>query len=119
MAIDYSVRPVIFFYLTREVERRVVAPILNGLEEEGIPFELKEVSGSANEIAYQAACESSLQVGIGCDDQNLVLHYKNLLAEDPYIVIGRFQSVPKDILKDFGSNCARLVKGMPFKKLNL
>ncbi len=36
-----------------------------GLEEEGVPWEEKEVQGNAQSLAKQAAQESQLGIGIG------------------------------------------------------
>lgn len=51
--------------------------VLLGIEEEGIPFVVQE-SHSADIIhsAWLAACQSPLLVGIGCNREQLVVHYK-------------------------------------------
>jgi len=90
-------------------------PLLNGIEEEEIPVQTREImEESAVERAHQAALASRLSVGIGFDDHKVMVHYKNLPADHPLFVIDR------DNVTDFralGANAARLVKGVPFKIL--
>ncbi len=117
MAIDLTTRPQIFVYLVQGIQEQDILSLLNGLEEEGIPYFVKQRAEiTAVEAAYQAALDSSLQVGIGCDNQDLVLHYKNLNSAKPYLVLSNFKKRAKEVVKDFGGNGARLVKGIPFKE---
>ncbi|GCF95232.1 PduH protein [Enterococcus florum] len=118
MALDFSIQPKIFIYLTNSDLEKSIPFLLYGIEEEGIPFEVKTTQHrDAVQAGYQAAKDSSLITGVGCDGQTLVLHYKNLEPEKPYLVIDRYQTKPNEHLKDFGSNCARLIKGIPLKSL--
>ncbi|SQI23064.1 propanediol dehydratase reactivation protein [Salmonella enterica subsp. arizonae] len=53
--------------------------VLLGIEEEGIPWVVQEQE--AGEVIYQAwlaASRSPLLVGIACDREKLIVHYKNL-----------------------------------------
>lgn len=91
-------------------------PILNGIEEEQIPVSTKDVS--INNIvsrAYQAALASRLSVGIAYENNRYVVHYKNLPEQAPLfdLTINDDQQ-----LRRLGANAARLVKGIPFKKLS-
>ncbi|STU92084.1 propanediol dehydratase reactivation factor small subunit [Klebsiella pneumoniae] len=53
--------------------------VLLGIEEEGIPFVLQpQTGGDLIHHAWQAAQRSPLQVGIACDRERLIVHYKNL-----------------------------------------
>lgn len=117
MAVDFKVRPQIYIYLTATDLQPSIKDLLYGIEEEGIPFEIVEQVNEKDVIAaaYEAAKTSSLMVGVGCDGEKLVLHYKNLASQRPYLLIDRYQTKPKQLIKDFGSNCARLVKGVSFK----
>ncbi|STT56397.1 propanediol dehydratase reactivation factor small subunit [Klebsiella pneumoniae] len=55
-----------------------------GIEEEGIPFVLQpQTGGDLIHHAWQAAQRSPLQVGIACDRERLIVHYKNLPASTP------------------------------------
>ena len=51
--------------------------VLLGIEEEGIPFVLQpQTGGDLIHHARQAAQRSPLQVGIACDRERLIVHYK-------------------------------------------
>lgn len=91
-------------------------PLLNGIEEEAIPVQTKVITeDDVTMRAYQAALASRLSVGIGFDDQHVVVHYKNLHAEQPLFTVTRDSA---DRLRRLGANAARLVKGVPFKTLD-
>jgi hypothetical protein len=97
------------------VPEEIMAPILWGLEEEGIPIEFGEAAnGSAENLAKQAANSSPLNVGIGIDstEQAVVLHHRDLPAGKPLFTLnaGDFQPLR---LRQLGVNAARLVKGDP------
>ncbi len=58
--------------------------VLLGIEEEGIPFVLQaQTGGDLVHYARQAAQRSPLLVGIACDREQLIVHYKNLPASTP------------------------------------
>jgi hypothetical protein len=97
------------------VPEEIMAPILWGLEEEGIPVEFGEAaSGSAEALAKEAADGSPLNVGIGIDliEQVVVLHHRDLPVGKPLISLGFGEFQPLR-LRQLGVNAARLVKGNP------
>ena len=90
-------------------------PVFWGLEEEGIPFDVQEVShGNAVALAKEAAQMSPLNVGIAVSgtEQIVVLHHRDLPADQPLFVISLLQVGAKD-LRRLGINAARLVKTEP------
>lgn len=90
--------------------------VLLGMEEEGIPYEISNVSlGNSIEIGYKASLESPLGVGIGIDDDSIVLHFNKLDKDHPIFVI-QFKS-SSDKKRSLGANAARLVTKMPFKEI--
>ncbi|WP_082602789.1 glycerol dehydratase reactivase beta/small subunit family protein [Lentilactobacillus kisonensis] len=113
----YDERPAICIGMPEKLNKQLpenLTPILNGIEEEQIPFKMIESDGSsAIDRAYQAAVASRLSVGISFDDQQIVVHYKNLKPNEPLFVVPIDN--PTNIRK-IGANAARLVKGVPFKK---
>lgn len=115
---NFQVRPEIMIILKKGLNQESFQPVLYGLEEEGIPFHLeeKEVKNICLE-SYQGAVSSSLQVGICFDDNDVMIHHKNLDENKPYMTLTRYQTRPKEQLKDFGGNAARLVKGIAFKTI--
>ncbi|MBU5359700.1 glycerol dehydratase reactivase beta/small subunit family protein [Enterococcus raffinosus] len=119
MELDLNVRPVVLIYLDKRASAEDIQYIFYGLEEEKIPYSLEQRNFStATEAAYIAANTSSLNVGIGYVNNEVALHYKNLAPETPYQSIQRVVTCPPLILKSFGGNAARLVKGVPFKSID-
>jgi len=94
----------------------ILKQILYGMEEEGIPFQLKEVQSSnvINE-SYQASMESPLLVGVAYLNDQVVIHYRSLPLKQPIFNETRLASKDKKFLRALGANAARLVKGIPFK----
>lgn len=98
----------------------ILDPVLWGLEEEGIPFELRTAaSGTAVALAKQAAGASALGVGVGIHEQEhtVVLHHRDLPAERPLFRLSETElhALP---LRVVGMNAARLAKGQPLVFLN-
>ncbi|MBU9788312.1 glycerol dehydratase reactivase beta/small subunit family protein [Lentilactobacillus sp. IMAU92037] len=117
MAIDND-RPAILIALSDKLNNKLpgnLEPMLHGIEEEQIPFQMIQVADSSSAVdrAYQAAVASRLSVGISFDDQQIVVHYKNLNPNEPLFVVPIDN--PTNVRK-IGANAARLVKGVPFKK---
>lgn len=114
MPIDRS-RPAIIIALPKGTEKfpEHLRSILYGIEEEQIPFQFEQSDlDTAVERAYRAALSSRLSVGISFDNNQIVIHYKNLRPEHPLFSerIG-----DETELRRMGANAARLVKGVPFK----
>ena len=119
MELELNVRPVVLIYHDNRSSTEDIQFVLYGMEEEKIPYSLEQKNFStATEAAYVAANTSSLNVGIGYVNNEVVLHYKNLAPETPYQSIQRVVTCPPMILKRFGGNAARLVKGVPFKSID-
>jgi propanediol dehydratase-reactivating factor small subunit len=92
-----------------------IQPVLWGMEEEGIPFEIQECSsGEVIGVAKEAAHISPLNVGIGVDGAQgtIVLHHRDLPADQPLFVLS-FREAGTRTLQRLGINAARLVKSEP------
>jgi hypothetical protein len=92
-----------------------VQELLCGAEEEGVPceVELARTDDRAGELAFQAAEESVLGVGMGVDREGAAaVHYSKLPRERPLFVLN--YRIDGGKLRSLASNAARLVKGMPF-----
>ncbi|WP_354690346.1 glycerol dehydratase reactivase beta/small subunit family protein [Phytobacter sp. RSE-02] len=88
--------------------------VLWGIEEEGIPWRWQQASGlDVVAHAWQAANQSALLVGIACDNQQLVIHYRNLPASAPLFTLMLHEDLQSR--RKAGNNAARLVKGIPFR----
>jgi hypothetical protein len=93
----------------------LLEPILWGLEEEGIPAEMRPpAAGTAAELAKLAADNSPLNVGIAicAADRAVALHHRDLAAPQPLFVLRPDELEPAR-LRRLGVNAARLVKGNP------
>lgn len=107
-------RPIVRI-MTLEVSAPEALPILWGLEEEGIPAEIHEVSGGrAVTLAKQAADMSPLNVGIGMNGAEgmVALHHRDLPGEQPLFTLA-MKGVQTVQFRILGANAARLVKGEP------
>ena len=115
-SVDLALKPTILVVATKDFNEDVFSAVFYGIEEEGIPYTFEKRLGlDVRQAAFDAARSSSLSVGIACDGQTLVLQYKNLPLENPFLVLNDFTSLHKQKVKDFGSNGARLVKGVSLK----
>ena len=106
--------PAVGIFITPPISRDTVNYILWGLEEEGIPAELKEMEGESAAVLLSklAADSSSLNVGIGMDKSEVVLHHRDLPREKPLFSLGA-EELNRTNLRCLGANAARLVKGNP------
>ena len=107
-------RPAIWIFTPHSILTDSFQPILWGLEEEGIPFEIREESkGSIVDLAKQAAAGSPLNVGIGVGENGeIALYHQDLLTETPVFSLTSKHRQPLS-LRRLGINAARLVKGQP------
>jgi hypothetical protein len=95
----------------------VVAYVLHGIEEEGLPFSVEENEElDSIELAYRGAELSHLGVGIGITEKEVVLHFIKLKEDQPLFSVPSYSDV--ETLRALGSNAARIVKRMPFKNLD-
>lgn len=112
------IKPSINVYYFNELNEGNFEYLLNGIEEEGIPYELKpSESNDSLKLSYDACIDSRLGVGLGISKSNIVLHYEKLDISSPLFIIemkGR-----KELMRALGSNAARLVKRMPFKEIQI
>lgn len=93
----------------------ITAPILWGLEEEGIPAVISsESQGDAQQLAKSAAVESPLSVGIGIDGvaMEIALHHRDLPNDKPLFLL-QAKEIRPEVLRRLGANAARLAKGEP------
>lgn len=112
-------RYLICIYCNEEIKgHKLVDQIGYGIEEEGIPFKIyfKE-ENSVHNLAYNAAQQSKLGIGIGVDsNKNIVLQMEKLKKRNP-IFDKKIENF--DQAKIMGVNAARLEKKIPFKEFDL
>lgn len=109
-------KPTLHLFYAPSISPEVLQQVEYGIEEEGIPCVVQEKSGlKALDLAWEAAQTSRLSVGLGLDQENLVLHFSKLPQETPLFQI--LARSPEWQLRALGANGARLVKKMPLKEL--
>lgn len=89
-----------------------LSEICAGLEEEGVLYEVVNISYSdVKTLAYNAANHSKLRVGIGITNESAALQLKNLPIDKPIFTIelGTHQAYP--CCRKLGTNAARAIKG--------
>ena len=94
-----------------------IKEITYGIEEEGIPYEITEEEFSdVIKKAYEESFNSRLSFGIALNDEKAVFHFSKLKEENPLFLVN-IKSMDKKDLRAYGSNAARLIKGIPFKEV--
>jgi len=104
--------PAVWINAASPLSEAALAPVLWGLEEEGIPARIFETAGGPVDLlAKEAADGSPLDVGIGFNgmERIVVLHHRDLPIQSPLFRVGPddFEIEP---LRRLGINAARLVK---------
>lgn len=110
--------PCIFVCLNN-LKEPFLKEILAGIEEEGIPYNVKNISFSEGTIlreVYTAAQESRMGIAIAVMGDRIVLHFNKLKEEKPLIDI-KLNLYEKEKARIVGCNAARLYKIMPFKDM--
>lgn len=106
---------VVVYYQSHPGAHEGLREIHAGLEEEGVLFRTEEQPNRhderAIELAYSAACVSTLAVGVGLDAHGAVcVHHAKLDPSSPFLL---HEHVSRTGLRRIGQDAARMVKGMP------
>ena len=92
-----------------------IKEIAYGIEEEGIPYEITEENFyDITKKAFEISQDSRLSVGIAVNSEEAVIHFSKLKIEKPLFILS-LQGTELGKLRIYGSNAARLIKGIPFK----
>lgn len=112
---EQTEKAAVWIFVFQPLPDWIAEPILWGLEEEGIPADIREVPGEkAESLAKQAADGSPLNVGVGINwsDKAVALSHRDLPVARPLFLLGPADLNPHQ-LRRLGANAARLVKGEP------
>jgi hypothetical protein len=106
-------KPAVLIHTKKNIDEKKYIDIFYGIEEEGIPsrketFELNE----GIKLASNASEKSSLGVGIGIDNNWIIVHQEKLDNKEFLFKIS-LDSSP-EAKRELGKNAARLVKKTPF-----
>ena len=79
-------KPAINIYYSSQIDKNEekIRTLLNGIEEEGIPYRLiSEDTADILALSYEACASSILGVGMGVNREEIVLHYNKLHKQQP------------------------------------
>jgi hypothetical protein len=110
--------PSIFVYVNSS-EESLLKEILAGIEEEGIPYDIKKADLKETNMLrdiHSASEQSRMGIAIGVVNNRVILHYNKLREEKPLVNI-TLNPYDKEKARKIGCNAARLYKVMPFKDL--
>jgi hypothetical protein len=103
-------RPVVLISVNREADREILKWILAGLEEQSVLWRLKVEEGEAAGLAYRAARESILKVGLGLSAAGQIALQQAQMGGHPLYLLA---SATPEEARALGENAGRLVKGLP------
>lgn len=99
--------------------------IMYGIEEEEVPYNFEYVEKNAIntenivKIAYEQARKSKLLLGVAICKQKVVSHYSKLEENKPLFELNNLKDAKDMEKRIFGSNIARIVKGIPLKSVEI
>ena len=106
-------KPSVLIYVSSP-DQDLLKEVLAGIEEEGVPFEVKEQEGDLDALACKAAAESVLGSGIGMTGNRLAMQMAGLpKGKNVFELI----SPGFAQCRNLGANSARAVKKLPFKEI--
>lgn len=112
---EYGEKPTVKIkYHKTEMAADLLAHITAGLEEQSVPWELVEGSGTIMELGREASIESPLRIGIGMDKDFSIGLFHAKIDEKPLFLIKR--ATVKQA-RTLGENAGKLVKRLPLKSL--
>lgn len=106
-----------------EPEAEWVEHVEHGLEEEGVPWQVRPADGLAADaagaqvatLAHRAATDSPLNIGVGVHSARIVVHHARLAVTAP---VYDASSVDATTARALGTNAARLAKGTPLRPVD-
>ncbi|WP_315116356.1 glycerol dehydratase reactivase beta/small subunit family protein [uncultured Clostridium sp.] len=107
---------------SHDPEERILVEVLAGMEEEGIPWEVVDVtkinSGLKDEdlikMAYEACKESNMGIGVAINKNKVAVHYIKLKEKNP-LILKEIKNYEINVARAIGCNAGRLYKVMPFR----
>lgn len=110
--------------ITLSKEDEILArDIFFGIEEEGIPYALEYTKDNEitleniNKYAYREARKSKLSLGVAICKKKAVFHFSKLEENHPLFILNNLQDSNREEKRIYGSNIARVVKGIPLKDM--
>ncbi|MDD7268167.1 MAG: glycerol dehydratase reactivase beta/small subunit family protein [Lachnospiraceae bacterium] len=107
-------KPTVKIYIV-SIYDDLLKEICAGIEEEGVLYEVvHQTDARVSELAYQAAHDSIVAVGIGIVHREVAMHLEQCAkGTDAFCLL----SPTADQCRRLGANAARAVKRKPFKSI--
>ncbi|CAA9283259.1 MAG: hypothetical protein AVDCRST_MAG54-3798 [uncultured Actinomycetospora sp.] len=112
---DGPTRPVVLVAAAGTFPAEVLRELRAGLEEEGVPHELRpghDDEPDPTALAHRVARDSPLEVGVGLTERGIAVHHGKLPAGRPVAVD---PEVTAEVARRMGHDAARVVTGVPLK----
>jgi len=110
---------IFIYYEEGLIDLKLLHSLSYGIEEEGIPYIIKKSElHDYRSLSQLASEESQLDVGIGLDSNGNVCIHHSKLPDHHYLFESNFKGDEHGIIF-IGANGARLVKGIPFKAVEI
>ncbi len=112
---SYIERPTIYVILAGDVEAGAYSWVQIGAEEEGVPCQHAiGIGQDAVPLAYMAAQQSRLGVGVGVTRDCVALHEAHMPPDRPVMTLATDGHAIR-VCRLIGGNAGRMVKRMPFR----
>lgn len=104
-------KPAVIIYC-HEADEDYLREICAGMEEEGVPFRILKKDADMDVLAFDAAKESMLGVGIGIEGRRIAMQMQHLpIGKNVF----ELHAPAFWQCRNLGANGARAIKKMPFK----
>lgn len=108
--------PSIYIYHSADTDIDEFKEVLWGIEEEEIPYIVKQMEfDDCETLSHEASLKSRLSIGIGINKEKIILTTNKLKKDKPLFCIDFNQGLKA--FRNLGANGARLVKGIELKKI--
>lgn len=104
-------KPAVHVYVTDDT-LPAIREICAGMEEEGVPWRIFRIEGTARGLAHRAAADSVLETGIGLTADEAALQMRKVAERRPLF---EFVDPSAEQCRSLGINAARAVKKKRFR----
>lgn len=104
-------KPAVHFYVVDDTLPSI-REICAGMEEEGVPWRILRMDGTAPVLAHRAAADSVLETGIGLTAGEVALQMRKVAEDRPLFA---FTAPTAEQYRMIGINAARAVKKKRFR----
>lgn len=109
------------FVIASNAEKAVVKELLAGIEEEGIPYDVKNITFNESSVLkylHEACQKSRMGIAVAIINNRVILQHNKLRQEKPLLDINLNFYDKEEKARTIGANAARLYKVMPLKGID-